>query len=109
MNEKTIATVALKEEYSDLQAVLHDAAQWVEAAADQGADLPVLAETINLLHNAKGAPLEHYALEDWRTHTALLCDAAARAGISLVLPLLVREGGVLANRFYVLGRDGAEL
>ena len=110
MNEKTIATVALREEYSDLQAVLRDAAHWVEAAADQGADLAVLPETINLLHHAEGvAPLEYYALEDWRTDTALLCESAAKTGISLVLPLLVREAGVLANRFYVLGRDGAGL
>ena len=110
MNEKTIATVALKEKYPDLQAVLRDAAHWVIAAADQGADLAVLPETINLLHQAEGvAPLEHYALEDWRTHTALLCESAAKAGISLVLPLLVREADVLANRYYVLGRDGAEL
>ena len=110
MNEKTIATVALEKEYSDLQAVLRDAAHWVEAAADLGADLAVLPETINLLHQAEGAaPAESYALEDWRTETALLCESAAKAGISLVLPLLVREAGVLANRFYVLGRDGAEL
>ena len=110
MNEKNFATVALKEEYSGLQAVLRDAAYWVKTAADQGADLVVLPETINLLHHAEGnAPLEHYALENWRTETALLCEAAMKAGISLVLPLLVLEAGILANRFYVLARDGAEL
>jgi hypothetical protein len=110
MNEKTIATVALRDKYPDLQAVLRDAAQWVEAAAEQGADLAVLPESINLLHDADGsAAMEDYALDDWRTQTALLCEAAAKARISLVLPLLVRDAGVLANRFYVLGRDGAEL
>lgn len=109
MNEKTIATIALKEEYSDLEAVLRDAVCWVNAAADQGADLAVLPETINLLHHADGVALERHALEDWRADTALLCESAANAGISLVLPLLVREGGLLANRFYVLGRDGTEL
>lgn len=111
MNEKTIATIALREGgYQDLQAVLRDAAHWVEAAAAQGADLAVLPETINLLHQSSDAtPLEAFALEDWRAATALLCDSAARARIALVLPLLVRESGVLANRFYVLGRDGAQL
>ena len=110
MNEKTIATVALKEDYSDLESVLRDAAQWVRAAADQGAHLAVLPETINLLHHtASAATLEDNALDDWRAATAPLCDSAADAGISLVLPLLVRENGTLANRFYVLGQDGAEL
>lgn len=111
MNEKTIATVALKEEYSDLEAVLRDSAHWVAAAADEGADLVVLPETINLLHYSKGAAasLEHYALDDWRSDTVFLRESAANAGVSLVLPLLVRESDSLANRFYVCDRDGAEL
>lgn len=110
MNEKTVATIALKESgYADLAEVLHDAAHWLEVAANHGADLAVLPETINLLHRSGDtAPLEEFALEDWRTQTAPLCESAARHGISLVLPLLVREGGVLANRFYVLARDGSE-
>ena len=116
MNEKTIATIALRDGgFPDLQAVLREAAHWVEAASLQGADLAVLPETINLLHRAPDAapqdatPLENFALEDWRTDTALLCEAAARHHISLVLPLLVRDGGNLANRFYLLARDGSEL
>ena len=111
MNDKTIATVALRDGgFADLRAVLREAAHWVEAAAAQGADLAVLPETINLLHRATdAAPLEEFALEDWRTETALLCEAAARHRISLVLPLLVRDGADLANRFYLLSRDGSEL
>ena len=110
MNEKNIATVGLKDEYPDLEAVLRDAAHWVKVAADQGADLAVLPETINLLHHREDdAPLDHFALQDWRAETAPLCELAAKAGISLVLPLLVQEAGVLANRFYVLERDGTEL
>lgn len=111
MNEKSIATIALRDQgFADLQAVLREAAHWVEAASAQGADLAVLPETINLLHrSAHEAPLEELALEDWRSETALLCEAAAKHRISLVLPLLVRDGTSLANRFYLLARDGSEL
>jgi Carbon-nitrogen hydrolase len=111
MNEKTIATIALRDQgFADLQAVLREAAHWVEAASVQGADLAVLPETVNLLHrSADDAPLEHFALEDWRSETAALREAAAKHRISLVLPLLVRDGASLANRFYLLSRDGSEL
>src|SRR5947209_15808452 len=111
MNEKTIATIALKDAgYSSLEAMLREAAGLVESAAQQGADLAVLPETINLLHGSEdGVALRDRAIEDWRTETALLCDAAARSRISLVLPLLVLEDGRLANRFYLLARDGSEI
>lgn len=110
MNEKTIATISLRERYADLQEVLRDAAAWVEIAAAQGADLAVLPETINLLHTEdNAATLADLSLDDWQTSTAMLCDAAANANISLVLPLLVRDGGALANRFYLLARDGSEI
>ncbi|WP_353069014.1 carbon-nitrogen hydrolase family protein [Tunturibacter empetritectus] len=111
MNEKTIATIALRDHcFADLQAVLREAAHWVEAASLQGADLAVLPETINLLHqSARDAPLEHSALDDWRSETAMLREGAAKHRISLVLPLLVRDGTTLANRFYLLSRDGAEV
>ena len=111
MNEKTIATIALRDQgFADLPAVLRAAAHGVELAAAQGADLAVLPETINLLHRAsEETPLEDYALEDWRTATALLAETAARHRIALVLPLLVSDSGSLANRFYLLGRDAVEL
>ena len=111
MNEKTIATIALRDgSFPDLQAVLREAAYWVEAASLQGADLAVLPETINLLpQNALSAPPQELALDDWRKDTALLCETAARHRIALVLPLLVRDGAALANRFYLLSRDGSEL
>lgn len=111
MNEKTIATVALRDEgFSTFQQTLQEASRCVEAAADQGAHLAVLPETINLLHRkGDSVPLHAFALEDWRRETALLCDTAARCGISLVLPLLVRSGNALANRFYLLGADGTLL
>jgi Carbon-nitrogen hydrolase len=111
VNEKTIATIALRDgDSANLQETLHESARWLELAAAQGAQLAVLPETINLLHRRNAsAPLEEFALEDWRQATAFLCETAALFKISLVLPLLVRENGVLANRFYVLARDGTTL
>jgi hypothetical protein len=51
VNEKTIATIALRDEgFADLQETLQEAARWIEVAAAQGAHLAVLPETINLLH-----------------------------------------------------------
>jgi hypothetical protein len=111
VNEKTIATIALRDGgFANFQETLREAAQWVELAAAQGAHLAVLPETINLLHRKNEAvPVAEFALEDWRQATAVLCETAARSKISLVLPLLVRDNGVLANRFYVLARDGTSL
>jgi predicted amidohydrolase len=111
MNEKTIATVALREGgFSNLQEILVEAARWVEVAASEGASLAVLPETINLLHRKDASrPLTEFAIENWKQETAILCETAARCGISLVLPLLVRDDKVLANRFYVLSADGTLL
>jgi hypothetical protein len=111
VNEKTIATIALKGEGSaNFQETLLEAARWLELAAAQGAHLAVLPETINLLHRKNASvPLDEFDLEDWRQATAVLCETAVRSKISLVLPLLVRDNGVLANRFYVLSSDGAVL
>ena len=111
MNEKTIATIALKDQgFADLDETLREAARWLELAAVQGVHLAVLPETINLLHRKDASvPFGDFALEDWRQATAVLCETAARLKISLVLPLLVRDKGVLANRFYVLSREGVSL
>ncbi len=111
MNEKTIATIAFRDGgFSSLNETLQEAAGWLELAAAQGAQLAVLPETINLLHrNNASAPVEEFALEDWRQATSLLCETAVRSKIALVLPLLVRDNGVLANRFYLLSKDGDSL
>ena len=111
MHERTIATVALRDEgFNTLEETLQEAARWVEAAAAQGAHLAVLPETVNLLHRRDTSiPLAEFALENWQRETALLCETAARCGISIVLPLLVRGHKVLANRFYVLSADGTAL
>jgi hypothetical protein len=108
VNEKTIATIALRDGgFDNFEETLSEAARWVEVAATRGANLVVLPETINLLHRKSStAPIEEFALENWRHATAALCEAAARSKISLVLPLLVSENGTLANRFYLLSSDG---
>jgi len=108
MNEKIIAAIALRDNgYPDFAATLAEAAQWVEFAAAQGANLAVLPETINLYHRASAStPFSEFALDDWQHATAELQERAVKCGISLILPLLVRENGVLANRFYVLSNDG---
>lgn len=110
MNEKTIATIALRDDFRSFEETLREAARWVEMAAAQGVQLAVLPETINLLHQHEtSVPLHELALEDWRRQTAILCDAAAHSNISLALPVLVRDNGALANRFYLLASDGALL
>jgi predicted amidohydrolase len=111
VNEKTIATLALRDgEYDNLQQTLDEAARLVAQAADQGADLAVLPESINLLHRRDPAtPQNALALDNWQQATSQLRDAAARAKIALVLPLLVRNSDGLANRFYFLDRDGSLL
>jgi hypothetical protein len=111
VNEKTIATIAFRDGgFANLKETLREAAQCLQLAAAQGAHLAVLPETINLLHRKDDStPLEDFAMEDWQQATADLCETAARSKISLVLPLLVRDKEVLANRFYVLSGDGGLL
>ncbi|SEB50027.1 carbon-nitrogen hydrolase family protein [Terriglobus roseus] len=111
MNEKTIAAIALRNgEYEDFHQTLTEAARLVEDAARQGADLVVLPETINLLHRYRqSTPLAELALEDWQNATAVLCEAASRANVALVLPLFVRDALGMANRFFLLDRDGTNL
>lgn len=111
MNEKTIAAIALRDgAFSSFQETLKEAARCLETAAAQGARLAVLPETINLLHRKDThSPIENFAFEDWQRETALLVDAAVRSKIALILPLLVREDGALANRFFVISDDGSTL
>ena len=110
MHLKTIATIGLPDRLADFAAVMRFAARYVEEASIGGADLVVLPETINLSHRAAhDKPLHELALDEWRHATSHLREAAARHRVALVLPLLVRDAAGLANRFYLLGRDGEEL
>ncbi len=107
MNERTIATISLREGYDDFGATMRDAAIWIRQAAADGAQLAVLPETINLLNRKSHAlELANSALDDWSSVTAELCSAAFDAKIALVLPLLVRENDHPVNRFYLLGKTG---
>jgi predicted amidohydrolase len=108
LNEKTVAAIALPDGvFASFQETLQEAVRSLTLAAAQGADLAVLPETINLLHRtSRPAPLEELALPDWREATSMVCEAASRLKIALVLPLLVREGANLVNRFYLLSKDG---
>jgi Carbon-nitrogen hydrolase len=111
VKEKTIATLALRDgEYATLEETLTDAARLIGAAARQGAELLVLPETINLLHRRNpGMTLAECAMDDWQGATAPLREAAVRAKVALVLPLLVWDESGLANRFFFLDRDGTLL
>jgi predicted amidohydrolase len=111
VNEKTIATLALRDgEYDTLEETFADAGRLVSQAARQGAELLVLPETINLLHRHQpGMTAAACALEDWQGPTEQLRETAARARVALVLPLLVRDESTLANRFYLFDRDGSLL
>jgi predicted amidohydrolase len=111
VNEKTIATIALRDgEYDSLQQTLDEAARLVKLSAAQGVDLVVLPETINLLHRRDDiTPLHAFALDDWQTTTSQLCETAIKAKVALVLPLLVRSETGLANCFFFLDRDGSVL
>jgi predicted amidohydrolase len=111
VNEKTIAALALRDgEYATLEETFSDATRLVSNAARQGAELLVLPETINLLHRRNpGSTLAECAMENWEGPTAQLREAAVRARVALVLPLLVRDASGLANRFFLLDRDGSLL
>jgi predicted amidohydrolase len=112
MNEKTIAAIALNNrDYPCFQAKLREAAKWVELAATQGADLVVLPERLNVYEGDGGAhaPLDELALDDWQSQTQILLDTASRCEVALTVPVVVREGGRLSNRFYLLSKQGEVL
>ena len=112
MNEKTIAAIALSNrDYPSFEAKLQEAAQWVELAAAQGADLAVLPETLNSYQGNGGAyvSLDDVALDDWQGSTQILLETAVRCRIAMTVPVLVRDKGRLANRFYLFSKQGEVL
>lgn len=112
MNQKTISVIALSNrDFPSFNAKLAEAVQWIELAAAQGSDIAVLPEMINLYRgdgpgNPKALSFEEAALDDWQNQTALLFDAATRLKIAVTIPILIREGGRLANCFFVVSKSG---
>jgi predicted amidohydrolase len=93
---------------------LEEAAGWMQVAGHRGSDLVVFPEYLNGYRGdgpAHPNPLTfaEAALDDWKSATELLFDAAARAGVDFVLPLVIREEGRLFNCFLVIDswRGGA--
>jgi hypothetical protein len=111
MNEKTIAAIALSNrDYPSLAAKLDEAVKWVEIAAVQGADLAVLPEDLNIYRGDGGdVSLPDMALDNWQRDTARLLETAVRCRIAVTVPVLVREQGRMANRFYLVSKEGAIL
>ncbi len=113
MNEKTVAAVALSNrEYESLEEKLLEAAEWVEHAAKQGADLVVLPEALsNYGGDGAGNPralrLEDTALDDWQSATSQLLDAAVRHRIAVTVPVVVREADCLRNCFFLVSATGS--
>ncbi|MCX5660103.1 MAG: hypothetical protein NTW19_10320 [Planctomycetota bacterium] len=112
MNEKTLAAVALSNrDYPTFADKLHEAARWVEFAGDNGADLVVLPELLNLYRgdgagNAAALPLEDVALDDWRAACGPILEAAARARTAVVVPVATREPAGLTNSFFLVDKAG---
>lgn len=118
MNCKTISVVALSNrDFPSFSDKLREAAQWIEIAADHGAQLVVLPEALNLYRgdgpgNPNAMTYAQAALpaEGWQAACAPLLDAAARRNLALAVPLLLRDpDGWLSNCFFLVGARGEVL
>lgn len=115
MNEKTIAAISLScHDYPSFEAKLVEAARWVELAANQGAQLAVLPEAMNLYKgDGPGNPdmiaVPDAALDDWQSACKTLIDAAVQNSIAVTVPVFVRENGVISNVWYLVSNTGETL
>ena len=113
MNEKTLAAVALSNrDFPSFEAKLAEAVRWIELAANQGADLVVLPETINYFRgdgpdNGNRLTAEEAALDDWKSVTRPLFDVARSCAVALTIPVLTREGDHYVNSFFLVSKTGA--
>lgn len=115
MNEKTIAAIALNNrDYPSFEAKLAGAAEWVSRAAEQGAELVVLPEALNVYRgdgagHARALTAEEIALDDWVSATQLLFDVARRCSVAVTIPVITREEGRLLNSFFLVSKNGEVL
>ncbi|MBI4026605.1 MAG: carbon-nitrogen hydrolase family protein [Verrucomicrobia bacterium] len=115
MNQKTISVIALSNrDFPSFAAKVAEAVQWIELAANQGADLAVLPEAINLYKgdgpgNPNALSWEEAALDDWQGQTAALFEAAVRFKIAVAIPVVTRERGHLTNSFFLVSKAGKVL
>ncbi len=112
MNEKTISVISLSNrDFPGFEAKLAEAAQWIEFAAGQGADLAVLPEAINFYKgdgpgNPHAMTFAEAALDDWEAQTNVLRQTAKRFGLAVTIPVVTRESGRLTNSFFLISKTG---
>jgi len=115
MNAKTISVIALSSrDYANFAEKLDEAVRWMEYATQQGADLVVFPETINLYKgdgpgNPNALSYENAALDDWEVETRVLREAAMKLRVAVALPLLIREEQGLSNVFFLISKEGVTL
>lgn len=115
MDYRTLSVIALSNrDFPSFAAKISEAVQWLDYAIAQGADLAVYPETMNLYcgdgpGNPHALSFEEAALDDWETATAPLREAAQKHGVAIIVPLLIRENGRLANVSFFISKDGRVL
>lgn len=117
MRNKTVSAVSLSALTHDFDSLAQKVAHVVAVfgqAADAGSDLVVFPEALN--HYAGNYPhaktQTHFAdtaLDDWQRTFAPLIDIIKKRRVAAAVPVVVRDNGVVANRFYVVDRDGSVL
>lgn len=114
MRNKTLTAVsvaALTHDFDSLESKLEHVAKLFEAAVDAGSDLVVFPEALNhFCGNYPNAKTQmHFAetaLENWTRPFAKLIALAQNRHTAVVLPVVVRDSGTVANRFYFVDRNG---
>ncbi len=115
MNEKTIAAISVSNrDFPNFEAKLEETARWLELAANQGAELAVLPESMNLYKgdgpgNPEAIAIADAALDDWQEACKTLIDAAVRHRIAVTVPVFVRESGVIFNVWQLVSKTGETL
>ncbi|MAE63999.1 MAG: hypothetical protein CMJ18_06965 [Phycisphaeraceae bacterium] len=115
MNRKRIAAVSLSyEDFPSFDAKLEEAARLVSLAARRGATLVVLPEVLNQWRgdgpdHPDPLSIHEMVLDDWKTSCRRLLDAAVDHGVTLTVPIYVRDDAVIYNVFYLVDGTGTVL